>query len=85
MAMTIEEFVEKSGGEVVAGNIIVGVMSTRKIVGVIENGTFNLNADGQAILAALEAGKPDAAAARAPRKKATDTAGKTAEDLSNEV
>ena len=83
MAMTIEEFVEKSGGEVVAGNIIVGLMASRKIVGVIENGTFNLNADGQAILTALEAGKPDAASARAPRKKATETAGKTAEDVSN--
>ena len=80
MAMTIEEFVTKTGGEVVGGNVIVGIMSTRKIVGVVENGTFNLNADGQAILTALEAGKPDAAAARAPKKKATDTAGKTAED-----
>jgi hypothetical protein len=85
MAMTIEEFVSKSGAEVVAGNVIVGIMADRKIVGAIENGTFNLNADGQAILAALEAGKPDAATARAPKKKATDTAGKTAEDVTSEI
>lgn len=83
--MTIEEFVEKSKAEVVGGNIIVGVMADRKIVGVIENGTFNLNADGQAIQAALEAGKPNAAAARAPKKKATDTAGKTAQEVEAEL
>jgi len=85
MAMTIEEFVEKSGAEVVGGNVIVGLMADRKIVGAIENGSFNLNADGQAILTALEAGKPDAAAARAPKKKPTDTAGKTAEDVAAEI
>ena len=81
MAMTIEEFVEKSGAEVVAGNVIVGITNTRKIVGTIENGSFNLNEDGQAILKALEEGKPDAPAARAPKKRPTDSAGKTAEEV----
>jgi len=79
MAMTLEEFVKRTGAEEVAGNIIVGQMSERKIVGVVADGTFNLNADGQTILAALEAGDPDAADKRAPRKKATDLAGKVAE------
>ena len=81
MAMTIEEFVEKSGAEVVAGNVIVGITDTRKIVGSIENGSFNLNEDGQAILKALEENKPDAASVRAPKKRPTDSAGKTAEDV----
>ena len=81
MAMTIEEFVEKSDAEVVAGNVIVGITDTRKIVGVIENGSFNLNEDGQAILKALEENKPNASAARAPKNRPTDSAGKTAEDV----
>ena len=81
MAMTLEEFVKRTGAEEVAGNIIVGVMAERKIIGTVADGTFNLNADGQIILQALEAGDPKAAERRAPRKKATETAGKTADDV----
>jgi len=81
MAMTLEEFVKRTGAEEVAGNIIVGVLAERKIIGTVADGTFNLNADGQIILQALEAGDPKAAERRAPRKKATDLAGKTAEDV----
>lgn len=81
MAMTLEEFVKRTGAEEVAGNIIVGVMADRKIIGTVADGTFNLNADGQEILKALEAGDPKAVERRAPRKKATELAGKTAADV----
>lgn len=56
MAMTLKEFVEKTGAEVVGGRLIVGERSDRRFVGSVEDGVFNLNAEGQELQAALEAG-----------------------------
>lgn len=63
MAMNYEQFMQASGAELVAGNIIVGIMGSRKIVGTNDD-TFNLNEDGQALMAELEA-----AAASSPKSK----------------
>jgi len=76
MAMTMDEFVKRTSAEVVGGNVIVGQMADRKIIASVIEGIFTLNADGQAVLAALEANDPD--------KRATDSAGKTAADLAAE-
>lgn len=84
MAMTMEEFVKRTGAEVVGGNVIVGQMAERKIVANVLEGIFTLNADGQVILAALEANDPEAVTKRAPRKRAVDSAGKTAADVAEE-
>jgi len=58
MAMGLEEFVGYTGAELVAGNIIVGVTSERRIVGSTVDGAFTLNAAGQALLAELESDVP---------------------------
>lgn len=84
MAMTMEEFVKRTDAEVVGGNVIVGVMTERKVIASVIEGVFTLNADGQAVLAALEANDPDAVTKRAPRKRAVDSAGKTAADVAEE-
>lgn len=68
MALSFEQFVEATGAEVVAGNIIVGVMADRKIVGTIGE-TFNLNEAGQALAAEIEAGGSKKSGGR---KKAAD-------------
>lgn len=67
MAMTFDEFLKASGAEYVAGNIIVGIMGDRKIVGTYD-GVFQLNEAGQAMLDELEAPK----AAKAPKAKKAD-------------
>ena len=56
MAITLEDFVKQTNAEEVAGNIIIGIMATRRIVAKIENGSFNLNEEGQKIVAEIEAG-----------------------------
>ncbi len=84
MAMTMDEFVKRTSAEVVGGNVIVGQMAERKIIASVIEGIFTLNADGQAVLAALENNEPDAVMKRAPRKRATDSAGKTAADVAAE-
>lgn len=56
MAITLEKFVEVTGAEEVAGNVIVGAMAGRKLVGRVEAGVFSLNDAGQAIAAEIEAG-----------------------------
>lgn len=53
MAMTLEEFMQRTNAELVAGNIIVGALANRKLVGTYD-GTFNLNEAGQELLAELE-------------------------------
>lgn len=67
MALSYEQFVELSGCEVVGGNLIVGELGDRKIVGSVLDGTFQLNEDGQALSSDLEAGVPATKAVR--RKK----------------
>lgn len=72
MPLSYEQFVELSGCEVVAGNLIVGQLADRRIVGSVLDGTFQLNEDGHALAAELEAGVPAEKAAR--RKKAAEPA-----------
>lgn len=67
MAMTFEEFQQRTGAELVAGNVIVGNLADRKIVGSYD-GAFNLNEAGQTLLAELEAA-PAADEKPAGRKK----------------
>lgn len=58
MALSYEEFVKATGAEVVAGNLIVGIMANRKVVGSILDGSFNLNDDGRALADEIEARNP---------------------------
>lgn len=76
MALSYEQFIEMSGCEVVAGNLIVGQMADRRIVGSILDGTFQLNEDGHALAAELEAGTP---AEKATRRKKAEPAAPAAE------
>ena len=56
MAITLEKFVEVTGAEEVAGNVIVGIMSTRKIVGSVAGGVFSLTDEGKEIADQIEVG-----------------------------
>jgi hypothetical protein len=70
MALTAAEFIEKSGAEVVCGKLIIGVQAERNVIGSLEP-TFELNEEGQAIMAELEAGiAPVQAVEDAQAKKA---------------
>lgn len=56
MAISFEQFMEATGAELVAGNIIVGIMGSRKKVGSLDDdGVFNLNDDGKALADEIEA------------------------------
>ena len=57
MTMTIEKFIKLTNAEEVAGNLIVGIMSTRKIVGSVTDGVFSFNDEGKKIIEELEAPK----------------------------
>lgn len=76
MALSFEKFMELSGADLVAGNIIVGIMGDRKKVGSLgDDGVFNLNDDGKALAEELEAPK----AVKAPKaKKAEESVAETA-------
>ena len=57
MAIGFDQFMEATGAELVAGNIIVGIMAARKKVGSLDDdGVFNLNDDGKALADEIEAG-----------------------------
>jgi hypothetical protein len=57
MAISFEQFMEATGADLVAGNIIVGAMADRKKVGSLDDdGVFNLNDDGKALAEEIEAG-----------------------------
>jgi len=57
MPVSYEQFMEATGAELVCGNIIVGAMADRRKVGDIsDEGIFNLNDEGKAMLAEIEAG-----------------------------
>ena len=72
MALSFEKFMELSGADLVAGNIIVGVMADRKKVGTLgDDGVFNLNDDGKALAEELEA--PKAAKAKKADAKTAET------------
>jgi len=55
MAISFEQFMEATGAELVAGNIIVGVMGDRKKVGSLnDEGVFNLNDEGKLLADEIE-------------------------------
>lgn len=63
---------EATGSELVAGNIIHGMMAERKKVGTLgDDGVFNLNDDGKAMAEAAEA-EPAKRATRAKKAEAVD-------------
>jgi len=56
MAIGFDQFMEATGAELVAGNIIVGSMGNRKKVGALDDdGVFNLNDEGKALAEEIEA------------------------------
>ena len=66
MALSYEQFMELSGAELCAGNIIVGIMADRKKVGTLgDDGVFKLNDEGKALAEELEIPPAE----RASRKK----------------
>lgn len=69
MALTLEQFIAASGAELVADRLIVGTMGDRRFVGDIIDGVFNLNEEGKALMAEL-----DASPAAKPRKQKADKA-----------
>lgn len=69
MPMSFEDFVAASNAEVVCGNIIVGTLGNRKVVGTITE-SFQLNEDGLALQAELEAGGDAGAPKKTRGKKA---------------
>ena len=71
MALSYEQFMEATGAELVAGNIIHGMMAGRKKVGTLgDDGVFNLNDDGKALAEAAEA--EPAKKTRAKKAEAVD-------------
>lgn len=83
--ITLKEFISKSGAELVAGNLIVGSLTDRRIVGETRDGTFFLNEEGQKILVAMEAGDAQPVKPKPAKRKPTDNAGKTHDDLMREL
>lgn len=76
MALSFEKFMELSSADLVAGNIIVGIMGDRKKVGTLgDDGVFNLNDEGKALAEELEA----PAAEKTARKKKADAPAEAAE------
>lgn len=58
MAYSREEVAKKLDAEIVGGNLIVGERANRVFVGkTSEEGVFTITEEGEALLAALEAGK----------------------------
>ena len=73
MALSYEQFMEASGAELCAGNIIVGIMGERKKVGSLgDDGIFSLNDDGRALADEIEATPAEKATRR--KKADADTA-----------
>lgn len=82
MAVSLEQFIAATGADLVAGNLIVGIMGDRRKVGDVIDGTFNLNEEGLEMAAEIEAGakptgrrrkaaaEPEAPAADAPVEQA---------------
>ena len=62
MSLTIDQFIAATGAELAGDKLILGVASTRRFVGGLENGVFTLNAEGQAIAAEIQSGTSTAAA-----------------------
>jgi hypothetical protein len=56
MKINIADIIEKTGAEVVADLIVVGVMKERKTIGFLDGNVFTLNEAGQEIAAQIADG-----------------------------
>jgi hypothetical protein len=73
MALSYEQFMEATGAELVAGNIIVGIMSERKKVGALgDDGVFSLNDDGKALAEQVESAPAEKTTRRKKAEVETD-------------
>lgn len=73
MAVSYEQFMEATGAELVCGNIIMGQLANRRKVGEVgDDGVFNLNDEGKAIVAELEAGSKSPTTARKRKSSAAE-------------
>ena len=75
MAISFEQFMEATGAEICAGNIIIGIMADRRIIGRLESdGVFSLTDEGKAM-----ADKIQENSIKKPRKKEEAAAADTLE------
>jgi hypothetical protein len=56
MTISIADIIKKTGAEVVADLIVLGVMKNRKVIGFLDGNVFTLNEDGQEIAAQIADG-----------------------------
>lgn len=54
MAMTTQEFIEKTGCEITGGNLIIGEQANRVKLGYIGKGTLDLSEFGAALMEAMQ-------------------------------
>ena len=79
MALSYEQFMELSGAELCAGNIIVGIMADRKKVGSLgDDGVFNLNDEGKALAEELEIPPAERASRKKKAEASVDAAAEAA-------
>lgn len=82
MAVTLEDFLEKTGAELCGDRLILGTMAERRVVGDITDGVFTLNDAGKEVMAGLEAAVEEEKVAAAkpksePKHKAANKAAET--------
>jgi len=76
MAMSVEQFIEKTKCELVCDQMIVGFGPKRKMIGYVKEGTFTITDEGHEYLAELDAPAveetEDKPKRGRPRKEVTD-------------
>lgn len=72
MAISQEDFIAKSGAELIGGRLVVGVGPHRRYVGTTEEGAFSLNDAGKEIAAVIEEGGDAAAIAAVVHRTAEE-------------
>lgn len=77
MSVSLQDFLKQSNAELVGGNIIVGTLADRRVVGEAFDGTYNLNSEGHTILRAITEGDANPVKPKEPKRRPTDNAGKT--------
>lgn len=73
--VSLQEFVKRTGAELVAGLIVVGERDDRRVLGYLHDGTYQLNGEGHEVLRNLEKGEPKPvppAKPRAAKRKAAE-------------
>jgi hypothetical protein len=75
MAISFEQFMEATGAEICAGNIIIGIMADRRIIGRLESdGVFSLTDEGKTMADEIQENPT-----KKPRKKAETATADTLE------